>query len=47
MGTVVAWMLREGISEAKARIREPDTTGIGVRRSRSPQSSFAELTEEH
>jgi pyrroline-5-carboxylate reductase len=46
--TVVAWMQREGVSEAKARaFVNQILQGLASTAAASPQSSFAELTEEH
>jgi pyrroline-5-carboxylate reductase len=47
-GTVVAWMQREGLSEAKAHaFVNQMLLGLAGAAAASPQSSFAELTEEH
>jgi pyrroline-5-carboxylate reductase len=47
-GTVVAWMQREGVSEAKAHaFVNQILLGLAGAAAASPESSFAELTEEH
>lgn len=46
--TVVTWMHREGVSEAKAHAFVSQILlGLAGATSASPQASFAELTEEH
>jgi pyrroline-5-carboxylate reductase len=46
--TVVAWMQREGVSEAKAHaFVNQILLGLAGATTASPQSSFADLTEEH
>jgi pyrroline-5-carboxylate reductase len=46
--TVVAWMQQEGVSEAKAHAFVSQILlGLAGAAAASPESSFAELTEEH
>jgi len=46
--TVVAWMQREGVAEAKAHaFVNQILLGLAGAAAASPESSFAELTEEH
>src|SRR5258708_38331753 len=46
--TVVAWMQREGVSEGKAHaFVNQMLLGLAGAAAASPQSSFAELSEEH